>query len=37
MKNKNSSQIFVVKSFLQFELFLVKERIKRFWFCYWIP
>jgi len=30
-------QIFVVKSFLQFELFSVKERIKRIWFFYWIP
>jgi len=30
-------QIFVVKSFLQFELFPVKERIKRIWFFYWIP
>ena len=31
LKNKNSSQIFVVKGSLQFELVLVKEPFKRDW------
>jgi len=34
---KNSSQIFVVKVFLQFKFVLTKEPFERVWFCYWIP